>query len=69
MTNGLVVKLLFVFLFIPLVYGATWATRRWLPPENYLRMSLERHGTEKVARYVLFAVYALGGTLLAVIYS
>ena len=69
MTLGLLIKLLLVFLFVPLVYGATWAARRWLPPDALIRAYLERNGADKVARYVLFAVYAIGGVLLTVIYS
>ena len=69
MTLGLLVKLLLVFLFVPLVYGATWAAKRWLASDNLIRAYLERTGTDKVARYVLFAIYAIGGVLLTVIYS
>ena len=69
MTLGLLVKLLLVFLFIPLVYGATWAAKRWLPSGNLIRAYLERNGADKVARYALYTTYAVGGILLTVIYS
>jgi hypothetical protein len=69
MTLGLLIKLLLVFLFVPLVYGATWAAQRCLPPDNLIRAYLERNGADKVAHYVLFAIYAMGGVLLTVIYS
>jgi hypothetical protein len=69
MTISLLVKLLLVLVFVPIAYGATWAAQRHLPTNHSVRLFLERHGVKKVARYSLFALYALGGILLTVIYS
>jgi hypothetical protein len=69
MTLSLLIKLLLFFIFIPIVYAATWAAKRWLPQDSMIRVFLLRHGVDKVARYALFAVYALSGIVLTIMYS
>ena len=69
MTLSLLVKLLLVLVYVPIAYAATWAAQRYLPPNNLVRQFLERHGVHKVARYSLFALYAVGGIVLTVLYS
>ena len=69
MTLSIFVKLLLLFLFVPLAYGATWAAKSWLPQESFVRAFLERNGIMRVAGYVLFATYTIGGALLTVMYS
>jgi hypothetical protein len=69
MTLPLFIKLLLILLFIPTAYGLTWGARRYLPVGNPLRAALERHGVEKSSRFLLFAVYAVGGVILTLVYS
>jgi predicted PurR-regulated permease PerM len=69
MTLGIFINLLLLFIFVPIAYGLLWAAKRCLAVTNPFRRFLEKHGVDRVARYSLFAVYALGATLLTFLYS
>ena len=69
MTLSLFIKLLLFLVFIPLAYGATWSSQRWLSPGNPLRRYVERNGKEKVARHMLFTLYVAGGIVLTILYT
>ena len=63
------VKLILIVFFIPVAFGLTWLAKRQLKEENSLRLFIERRGVYKVAQYLLFGIYALGGIVLTVLYS
>ena len=63
------VKLILIVFFIPATFGLTWLAKRKLKEESSLRLFIERRGVYKVAQYLLFAIYALGGIVFTVLYS
>ncbi len=65
----LYVKLILIIFFIPAAFGLTWFAKRQLKEENSLRQLIERRGIYKVAQYLLFGIYALGGVVLTVLYN